>query len=131
LRRHGPMVRGVCKRLLGSHQDAEDAFQATFLVLVQKARSITPRERVAGWLYGVACRAARKAGAARKRSRERQVDVLPEPATVAEGLWLDVEPLLDQELNRLPEKYRLAVVLCDLEGRTRKEVARLLGWPEG
>jgi RNA polymerase sigma factor (sigma-70 family) len=130
VRRHGPMVLGVCRRVLRSCHDAEDAFQATFLVLVRKAASVRPRERVGNWLYGVAYRAAQKARivSIRRRARERQ---MPEPASVAEGLWHDLLPLLDRELRGLPEKYRLPVVLCDLEGKTRGEAARGLGWPEG
>jgi RNA polymerase sigma factor (sigma-70 family) len=133
VRRHGPMVLGVCQRLLPNPHDAEDAFQATFLVLVRKATTITPSDAVGSWLYGVAYRAAQKirVGAARRRSKEVQVAQMPEPTTVAEGLWHDVLPLLDHELALLPEKYRLPIVLCDLEGRTRKEAARQLGWPEG
>ncbi len=133
VRRHGPMVLGVCRRLLLSPEDAEDAFQATFLVLARKAASVHPRERVGPWLHGVAYLAARKARAAatRRRAREKQVRNFPEPATLADGLWTDLAPLLDQELARLPEKYRLPVVLCDLQGRTRAEAARQLGWPEG
>jgi RNA polymerase sigma-70 factor (ECF subfamily) len=133
VRRHGPMVLGVCRRLLTNHQDAEDAFQATFLVLVRKAASVRPRDKVANFLYGVAYRAAQKARAAtaRRQSREKQVRTLPEPATVADGIWQDLVPLLDRELSRLPEKYRLPLVLCDLEGRTRAEAAGQLRWPEG
>jgi RNA polymerase sigma factor (sigma-70 family) len=133
LRRHGPMVLAVCRRLLANPDDAEDAFQATFLVLVQKADSVVPREKVGSWLHGVACRAAHKArtAAARRRDRERQLRTMPDPATLAEGLWNDLEPLLDLELGRLPDKYRLPIVLCDLEGKTRAEAARQLGWPEG
>jgi RNA polymerase sigma factor (sigma-70 family) len=133
VRRHGPMVLGVCRRLLPNPEDAEDAFQATFLVLARKAGSVRPQERVGPWLHGVAYLAARKARAAatRRRAREKQVRVLPQPATIADGLWDDLAPLLDQEVGRLPEKYRLPVVLCDLEGKTRAEAARLLSWPEG
>jgi RNA polymerase sigma factor (sigma-70 family) len=133
VRRHGPMVLGVCRRLLHSPQDVEDAFQATFLILVRKAAAVRPRHKVGSWLYGVAYHAAQKARAAavRRGVRERQVRDMPEPATVAAGLWHDLVPLLDQELSRLPDKYRLPLVLCDLEGQTRKEAARQLGWPEG
>src|SRR4051812_21881350 len=129
---HGPMVWGVCRRLLG-HHDAEDAFQATFLVLVRKAASIVPREMVANWLYGVAHQTALKARAvASKRSvREKQVMELPEKAVPEQRLWNDLQPLLDQELSRLPDKYRSLIVLCDLEGKTRKEVAQQLHLPEG
>jgi RNA polymerase sigma factor (sigma-70 family) len=133
VRRHGPMVLGVCRRLLRHEQDAEDAFQATFLVLARKAASIARRELVGNWLYGAAYRAALEVkAAARRRARERQVTEMPEPAAVEQtDPWQEVRPLLDQELARLPDKYRAAVVLCDLEGRSRKEAARLLGIPEG
>lgn len=130
VRRFGPMVLGVCRRVLGNAHDAEDAFQATFIVLVRKAASVRPRERVGNWLYGVAYRTALEArtSAARRRTKERKMS---RSEAAAEDVWQDVRPVLDQELNALPEVYRLAVVLCDLEGKTRKEVARQLGWPEG
>jgi RNA polymerase sigma factor (sigma-70 family) len=133
VRRHGPMVWGVCRRLLRNHHDAEDAFQATFLVLVRKAASVVPREMIANWLYGVAHQTALKARAttAKRRARERQVTQMPEPAVTEQDLWHDLQPLLDQELSRLPDIYRVAIVLCDLEGKTRKEAARQLGVPEG
>jgi RNA polymerase sigma factor (sigma-70 family) len=131
--RHGPMVWGVCRRVLGNYHDAEDAFQATFLVLVRKASSIAVPELLANWLYGVALQTALKARAttAKRRSRERQVMEMPEPAVTEQDLWNDLQPLLDQDLSRLPDKYRVAIVLCDLEGKTRKEAARQLGVPEG
>src|SRR5712691_3461796 len=133
VRRHGPMVWGVCRRVLHNHHDAEDAFQATFLVLVRKAASIVPGEMVANWLYGVAHQTALKARAttARRRARERQVKEMPEPQVVEQDLWPDLQSLLDQELSRLPDKYRVPIVLCDLEGKTYKEAARQLGVPEG
>src|SRR5579872_4097016 len=133
VRRHGPMVWGVCRRVLRNYHDAEDAFQATFLVLVRKAVSIVSRELVANWLYGVAHQTALKARAtaAKKNGRERQVTEMPEPATAEQDLWNDLQPLLDEELSRLPDKYRVVIVLCDLEGKTRKEAARHLGCPEG
>src|SRR5215471_4443407 len=126
VRRHGPMVWGVCRRVLGSYHDAEDAFQATFLVLVRKAASLARPELLANWLYGVAHQTALKARAttAKRRVRERQVTQMPEPAVTEPDLWNDLQPLLDQELSRLPEKYRVAIVLCDLEAKTRKEAAR-------
>jgi RNA polymerase sigma factor (sigma-70 family) len=129
--RHGPMVLGVCRRVLGHRQDAEDAFQATFLVLAQKAAAIRQRNSIGCWLYGVAYRAALTAAAAnaRRRSRERQVNAMPHPE-VATAEVPDWRPLLDRELSRLSEKYRAAVVLCDLQGKPRKEAARLLGVPE-
>jgi RNA polymerase sigma factor (sigma-70 family) len=127
------MVLGVCRRLLPNLHDAEDAFQATFLVLVRKATTITPPDAVGSWLHGVAYRAAQKirVAGARRRSKEVQMAQMPEPTTVAEGLWHDVLALLDHEVAILPAKYRLLIVLCDLEGKTRKEAARQLGWPEG
>ncbi len=132
VRRHGPMVLGVCRRVLRNAHDAEDAFQATFLVLVRKATSIGQRELVGNWLYGAAYRAALEVKAAKRRVKERQVSAMPEPVTVDEAdVWRDLRPVLDQELNRLPDKYRVPVVLCDLEGRTRRDVARQLGLPEG
>jgi RNA polymerase sigma factor (sigma-70 family) len=131
VRRHGPMVLGVCRRVLRNAHDAEDAFQAAFLVLAKKAASLTQRELVGNWLYGVAYRAALQTRAARG-TRERQVSEMPEPEVVEPAdVWGDLRPVLDEELNRLPEKYRAPVVLCDLEGRTRREVARQLGVPEG
>jgi RNA polymerase sigma factor (sigma-70 family) len=134
MRRHAAMVWGVCRRLLGHKQDAEDAFQATFLVLVRKAGAITRRELVGNWLYGAAYRAALEARNVRRRTRERQVSGMPEPQAKPEAnanpspeLW----PILDHELSRLPDKYRVPMVLCDLEGRTRREVARALGLADG
>src|SRR5262245_11441396 len=107
------MVWGVCRRVLGNHHDAEDAFQATFLVLVRKASSIRPREMVANWLYGVAHQTAVKARVtlAKRGRRETQVPEMPEPAVTEQDLWRDLQPLLDQELSRLPDKYRVAIVL--------------------
>lgn len=132
VRRHGPMVLGVCRRLLRHAQDAEDAFQAVFLVLARRAGSVVRRDTVGGFLYGVAYRTALRARAAgiRRRQRERQVEKMPEPEVAAPEPQ-DWRPLLDHELSRLPEKYRLAVVLCDLEGLPRKEAARQLDVPEG
>jgi RNA polymerase sigma factor (sigma-70 family) len=130
--RHGPMVWGVCRRLLHQH-DAEDAFQATFLVLARKAASIRSKEMVGNWLYGVAHQTALHARrtAARRRTREVQVTTMPDFEAVGPDPWADIQPLLDEELSRLPDIYREVIVLCDLEGRTRKEVAGHLGVPEG
>jgi RNA polymerase sigma factor (sigma-70 family) len=132
VQRHGPLVFGVCRRVLGNVHDCEDAFQATFLILAQKARSVKKRGAIGSWLYTVAYRAALEARAARGRraEREKQVSVMPHPE-VAAAEPQDWRPLLDRELNGLPEKYRTAVVLCDLGGLTRKEAARQLGLPEG
>jgi RNA polymerase sigma factor (sigma-70 family) len=133
VRRHGPMVMGVCLRALRHRQDAEDAFQATFLVLARKAVSIGNPALLANWLYGVAYNAARKARAvaARRRARERQVAVVPEPVAPGPAPCDGLAQLLDEELRRLPEKYRVAVVLCDLEGLSHKEAARRLRCLQG
>jgi RNA polymerase sigma factor (sigma-70 family) len=133
VRRHGSMVLGVCRRVLGHAQDAEDAFQATFLVLLRSAASIRKRESVGNWLYGVAYRTSleARAAAARRHATERQVESMPEPTVEPAEARDDLRPVLDAELSRLPEKYREAVVLCDLEGRPRREAARQLGIPEG
>jgi RNA polymerase sigma factor (sigma-70 family) len=132
VRRHGPMVLGVCRRVLGNHHYAEDAFQVTFLVLARKATSVGQRELLGNWLYGAAYRAALEAKAARRRVKERQVSAMPEPQAPAQPeVSLALRPVLDQELSRLPDKYRVPVVLCDLEGRTRRDVARQLNIPAG
>jgi RNA polymerase sigma factor (sigma-70 family) len=133
IQRHGPMVWGVCRRVLRDHHDAEDAFQATFLVLARKASSVMPREKLGNWLYGVAFQTAMKARAmtSRQRAREKQVPDMPEPEGDREDQRDDLLPLLDQELSRLPEKYHIPIILCDLGGKTHKEVAEQLGWPIG
>jgi RNA polymerase sigma factor (sigma-70 family) len=133
VRRHGPMVLSVCRRALGNWDDAEDAFQATFLVLAAKAASEPWQESVAGWLHGVACRVARKArdAAARRRLREDCAPVRPAADLLAEINGRELRAVLDEELHRLPEKYRAPLVLCYLEGATRDEAARQLGWPLG
>jgi RNA polymerase sigma factor (sigma-70 family) len=133
LRRHGPMVLGVCRRVLRHTQDAEDAFQATFLVLASRAGSVRSQELLGSWLYGVAGRTAMKARAmnAKRRVKEHAAWELSERPTAAprssDGLLAE----LDVALARLPDKYRVPVVLCELEGRSRKEVARQLGLAEG
>jgi RNA polymerase sigma factor (sigma-70 family) len=131
--RHGPMVLGVCRRVLSDLHDAEDAFQATFLVLVRKAASVGRRELLANWLYGVAHRAARKAKttAARRRGKEQPIVDLPSPEPGDAAMWRDLRPVLDDELQRLPAKYRAPVVLCYLEGKAYAEAAQQLGWPKG
>ena len=133
--RHGPMVLGVCRRVIGSIHDAEDAFQATFLVLARKAASVRPREAVGNWLYGVAYRTARraKAIAARRMAREKQVTTMPQPShePARPRTTQELEGILDEELTQLPDKYRLPVVLCELEGQPRKAVAQRLALPEG
>jgi RNA polymerase sigma factor (sigma-70 family) len=133
VRRHGPMVWGVCRRVLRSREDAEDAFQAAFLVLVRRASSVVPREMIGNWLHGVALQTALKARAtaARRRMHERRAAERPRPAAREQDSWPEVKLRLDEELSRLPMKYRAAILLCDLEGKPRKEAARLLGVPEG
>jgi RNA polymerase sigma factor (sigma-70 family) len=132
MHRHGPMVLGVCRRVLHQEQDAEDAFQATFLVLVRKGASVVTRESVGSWLYGVAYRTSLKAREATSRRREKEKQMArPEALSDPDDPWSELRPLLDQELSLLPDKYREPLVLCDLEGHTQKEAARRLGWPEG
>ncbi len=133
VQRHAGMVWGVCRRLLHNPHDAEDAFQASFLVLARKASSVKPHDKVANWLYGVAYQTAVRTRAlvAKRSARETQVHAMPEPTTVDPALWDQLRPVLDQELARLPDRYREVVIQCDLEGRTRRTVARQLRIPEG
>ena len=133
VRRHGAMVMGVCRRVLRDQHDAEDAFQATFLVLARKAASITSPKLLANWLYSVAFKTALKSHNAnsKRRAKEKQVIPMPDAEAIDYERWSDLLPLLDMELSRLPEKYRVPIILCDLEGKTGKEAARQLGWPEG
>jgi RNA polymerase sigma factor (sigma-70 family) len=131
LHRHGPMVLAVCRRVLGNEPDAEDAFQATFLILVRKAASIRTGEKLKNWLYGVACRTALEARRARARRRAKEARVAP-PIEAPDPIpQSDLRTALDEELARLPEKYQEVILLCDLEGKGRKEVAGQLGCPEG
>jgi len=131
VRRHGPMVRGVCRRILRSSHDADDAFQAAFLVLIRKASMLASREVLGDWLHGVAYRTALKARTTAARRRMKEQQTMRRAAIVDEPERSEWLALLDQEIARLPAKYRLPVVLCDLEGRARKEAAQQLGWPEG
>jgi RNA polymerase sigma factor (sigma-70 family) len=131
--RHGPMVLGVCRRLVRDAQEAEDAFQATFLVLARKAAAIQRQPMLAGWLYGVAYRVAvRLRGQTARRQTHEQRDVdLTALAGGDDGGYSDVRPLIHEEVGRLPDKYRSAVVLCYLEGKTNEEAALQLRWPVG
>src|SRR5262249_36567701 len=128
-----PLVLNVCQRILQHAHDAEDAFQATFLVLIRKAASIGRRDLLGNWLYGVAYRTALEAKSlkARRQAKEMQVDEMPPDETPHSDSWRDLEQYLDQELHRLPDRYRIPIILCDLEGKTQKEAAASLGWPEG
>lgn len=132
LRRHGPMVLGVCRRVLSNADDAEDAFQAAFLVLIRKGPSLLSRQTLGNWLYGVAYHTALKARAAgwKRRAKERQA-AMSRPEVEVQEIAHDLLPLLDRELDRLPDKYREAIVLCELEGKTREEAAGQLGVPVG
>jgi RNA polymerase sigma factor (sigma-70 family) len=130
VQRHGPMVFGACRRMLARTQDAEDAFQATFLVLARKAASIRRGESVAGFLHGVARRVARKlvVEAARRARRERQRPVVPLTEDADSVTWGELRSVLDEELGRLSSSLRAPLVLCYLEGQTQDEAARRLGW---
>jgi RNA polymerase sigma factor (sigma-70 family) len=131
--RHGPMVLGVCRRMLSCQNDVEDAFQATFLVLVRRARQLGPRDAIGPWLYGVASRVALRArceAARRRRFESIQIDAAASaPANAPADL--ELAESLDQELSRLPSKYRSPIVLCYLEGQSHEEAARVLKWPVG
>jgi RNA polymerase sigma factor (sigma-70 family) len=130
--RHGPMVRGVCRQILRHPHDADDAFQATFLILVRKARSIRVRESLAPWLYSVAYRTAQRARASASRYRQEGVDEVEALGVAPEDSYqFDLRPLLHEELDRLPDKYRAPIVLCHLEGKTHEQAAQLLQWPIG
>ena len=115
----GPLVWGVCRRLLSNRQDAEDAFQATFLVLAGKAASVTPRDGVANWLPGVARRAALQARRSAGRRREVQVNHMPDLPAPTSAPEPDLRNVLDEELSLLPDRDRAVILLCDLAGRSR------------
>jgi RNA polymerase sigma-70 factor (ECF subfamily) len=133
--RYGPLVLSVCQRVLQHAQDAEDAFQATFLVLARRAATLDGQGPLANWLHAVAYRTAAKARqrAALRRAHELHgLNMSTVPASEEEQQeWSDLRPLLDEELNQLPEKYRAPLVLCFLEGKTHEQAARELGWPSG
>jgi RNA polymerase sigma-70 factor (ECF subfamily) len=133
LERHGPMVLGVCRRLLPDSHAADDAFQATFLIFLQKARSLRDPASLGNWLFGVAYRVARRARTvdARWRRNERQVLEMAATESSSDPLWHELRPMLDEEIARLPPKYQAPVVLCYLEGKTYSEAAHILGWAEG
>jgi RNA polymerase sigma factor (sigma-70 family) len=134
--RHGPMVWRVCQHVLGHRHDAEDAFQATFLVLARKAANVRPNGSLAAWLHGVACRVALGARTATRRRRPERLksDLAPpdsRPDPLAELTAREALQVLEEEVQRLPQAYRLPVVLCCLHGATQDEVARQLGWTPG
>jgi RNA polymerase sigma factor (sigma-70 family) len=131
LERFGPMVLGICRRALPSFHDAEDACQATFLVLACNARSVRKKASLSSWLHGVACRVAArlKRDQARRRIREQRQNLQVQIDPAAEVSWREVQVILDEELERLPERYRALIILCYLECRTRDEAANQLGLP--
>ncbi len=133
LRRHGPMVLGVCRRVLRDRHEAEDAFQATFLLLVRKAGSLRRPDRLGPWLHGVAHRTALKARAraARRPQCGQSPEDWPAPVSPNDLVWRDLRPVLDDAIRRLPSKYRVPFVLCYLEGMTNAQAARHLGCPPG
>jgi RNA polymerase sigma factor (sigma-70 family) len=128
--RHGPMVLAVCRRLLPP-ADVEDAFQATFLVLVRKAATISRGEAVAAWLYRVAYRVALRARATARPIAELPAEGPPVASDEEAAAWRDLRPLLDEAIAGLPEKYRAPIILCYLQGKTNEEAARELGCPKG
>jgi RNA polymerase sigma factor (sigma-70 family) len=131
VKRHGPMVLGVCRHVLRDVHDAEDAFQAAFLVLAKKAGAITKPELLGNWLYGVAYRVAAEARGRRRRRQSREVQGYPMDTVSARADTDDTGAVLHEEIQQLPDKYRLPLVLCCLQGQTRAEASRRLGVPAG
>jgi RNA polymerase sigma factor (sigma-70 family) len=131
--RHGPLVHSVCRRILNDAHDAEDAFQATFLILARKAHTIQKHQSLASWLYKVAYRIALRARAdiSRRRTQEKEAVQTTPPPTPAEAAQRELGKMLDEEVQRLPEKYRAPVTLCYLQGRTNEEAAEQLSCPTG
>jgi RNA polymerase sigma factor (sigma-70 family) len=133
MRRYGSLVLGVCRRVLRDGADAEDAFQATFLVLARKAGSIGQPDRLGNWLYGVATRVAHKAraNAARRWARQQPLTDVPAPQASDEADWENLRQVLDDEVRRLPDKFRVPLVLCYVHGKSREEAAAQLNWSAG
>jgi RNA polymerase sigma factor (sigma-70 family) len=133
VRRHGPMVWAVCRRFLYSHHDAENAFQATFLVLVRRAASLARTGALGAWLHGVAYRTALRLRQQTPCAQplERLPEHLPAADTLSELAWRELQLVLDEEVDRLPAKCRMAFVLCYLEGKTYAQAARQVGWSTG
>jgi RNA polymerase sigma factor (sigma-70 family) len=148
VQRHGGLVLGVCQRVLPNGDDADDAFQATFLVLAKRAGAIRKPEALSSWLHGVAARVALRARAEanRRRAHERQVSAMSphsecepafdepddrQPGPLDAATRRELRAVLDEELSRLPEKYRMPMVLCYLEGKSNEEAAAQLRWTKG
>src|SRR5262249_17278971 len=131
--RHGPKVLGICRRVLRHEQDAEDAFQATFLMLVREAGAIGKGEAGGSWPSRVAYRVALRAKvpSGKRAERELPAEGVPVPERIPDLVWADLRPVLDEEVNRLPTKYRVPFVLCHVDGKTNEEAARELGCPKG
>jgi RNA polymerase sigma-70 factor (ECF subfamily) len=133
VRRHGPMVLQVCRRIQHNEHDAEDVFQATFLLLARKAGAIRKRGSVASWLHGVAHRLAleAKGSDSRRQARERRATDMKNASQNTDQAWQNLQSTLDRALQQLPERYRAVVLLCYLEGHTQEEAAGQLGCPIG
>ncbi len=131
--RHGPMVWSVCRSILRDRHDVEDAFQASFLILVRRARSLRVDDSLCGWLYRVSYRVAQETRAARAKRKVRELSTGDEAVVAADPEPADDELLaiLGHEIDRLHDKYRLPILLCRLEGMTQQQAADQLGWPQG
>jgi RNA polymerase sigma factor (sigma-70 family) len=128
VQRHGPMVRGVCRRVLGDRDSADDSFQATFVVLARSAGSIRSAGSLASWLYGVANRIARKARTQLEGRRRREKPFTDMPQPTGDVMWSELRSILDEEISRLPERNRVPIVLCYFEGKSYEQAAQELGW---
>ncbi len=131
LRRHGPLVMSVCRRVLQHHQDTEDAFQATFLVLARKAHTIDKHKSLASWLYQVAYRISLRARSNKAKRKSRESQIAPATSSSYTEGGKELSWLVDEEIQRLPEKYRLPILLCYLQGQTNEEAAEQLNCPTG
>ncbi|MFT3883239.1 MAG: sigma-70 family RNA polymerase sigma factor [Gemmatales bacterium] len=131
VKRHGPMVWGVCRRRVGQTSDAEDAFQAVWLVFARRAGSVHPPEALGRWLYGVAVNVAKKARAVALKRHRRELAITSDPIKLEKEEHSELSALIDEEVSRLPEKYRTVFILCELSDKSRREAGAALGWPEG
>lgn len=131
VKRHGPMVWGVCRRMVIHTPDAEDAFQAVWLVFARRASTVHPPEAIGRWLYGVAVNVARKARAVAMKRQRLELAITSDPGKMENADYSELSSVIDDEVSRLPEKYRTVFVLCEMSGKSRREVGSVLGWPEG